>query len=214
MDETVLLLSHFGNASPVRKVLFPDEVEHLEQAKEIVLSASDMACRMLLCVLLSIRLSQETAHQEGLESGRAEAAALLKKIRNNNIRHLEETKAGIAGIIAEAVHHLIGIYPPGEQMAGHISRLLAPLQDQERLLITVSPENEQGLRERINLLVDSYPHVKRFDIASDPALSDVECIVESPVGRVTSSLQAQTSLILELLTDGQERAPKRIADDA
>lgn len=215
MDKTVSILSSFGCVTQTTQVLFPQDLCALEQGSSIIASANSDAQWIILHALVAREIAMTCAYEEGAKASQIMAASEMAKIARRNIKHLDELKNDIADIIAKALHHLVGSLHPADLITGHIGKLIARLQDQERLVINVSPDNENAVRERIQKLQESFPQIKRIDVAPDPELGMDSCIIESPVGRINSNLSSQIEIILEhiLMTDDvSQKGPQ--ADDA
>jgi type III secretion protein L len=90
----------------------------------------------------------------------------------------------------------------GKEVAVRLVRsALAVVSRQNQVTVLVAPENVEAVKAGLQQIMQPYPRVTLVEVLADPALAPGDCVLETKVGRVEASLEAQIETIVGALTD-------------
>ncbi|MGL4728799.1 MAG: FliH/SctL family protein [Bosea sp. (in: a-proteobacteria)] len=177
-----------------------DIAQRRNEAAQLVEQARSSASQMLT-----------RAREQGVEEGRqAITQSMLEDIRrivsdfSVLIRRREEA---LAGVVMQAVETIIGDLPPQERTRQVLSAALADLLDSFTVILKVSAEDLQMVRDILGKLQENGEAQNVISVVVDPLLSVGEMLLETERGRIHIGLQQQLSRLRAAL---QQAAQPRV----
>ncbi len=158
---------------------------------------------------------RETARQEGLEAGRAEAAAraaetaerlrgLCEELAGYKDRLYREARAQVLELTFALVEKLLG--PLAEADRGAVVRTveqaLQLLSDRESLTVRVHPGDLQAVARAKPRILQSFDGIRSFAVIEDPSVKPGGCEVQTPTAEIDARLETR----LEELVQAARRA--------
>lgn len=159
-------------------------------------------------LLADMTRAHEERRKDGFETGRREGAAaaaeLLARTTADVDAYLAGLEEGVADLALQIARRIAGERPAPELVARLAQEALAGFRRDQRLVVSVAPENYDELRRRLG--ADDPGHADRVTIAADPALGPLDCRVASPYATVDAGLDAQLAAVRRELV-GTDPAP-------
>ncbi|QQY07599.1 MAG: hypothetical protein JMM75_03005 [Candidatus Xiphinematobacter sp.] len=108
----------------------------------------------------------------------------------------------MAETIIEAVRILIQTTPDAERVLQLAAAAVERLQQQSWIVLCVHPEDIDG----VNILLEGWkkiflPRQMRVETRSSEEVGRGDCVLESPIGRIDVSLEAQLKVIQEQMQE-------------
>ena len=132
--------------------------------------------------------AKEDGYQAGLEAGREEHALKIMDTAMASVEYLERLEGDLARIVEEAVRKIIGAIPDGQLIVSLVRKALSTMRDDRRVVVKVSPEDEPAVREA---LLGAAQGSAFLDVRPDGRLQKGNCLLESELGVVEGSVEAQ-----------------------
>ncbi|QQY08477.1 MAG: type III secretion system stator protein SctL [Candidatus Xiphinematobacter sp.] len=148
------------------------------------------------------RRQQELGYQKGSEMARQEAMRHHWATIANTLDYLSALQEQMAETIIEAVRILIQTTPDAERVLQLAAAAVERLQQQSWIVLCVHPEDIDG----VNILLEGWkkiflPRQMRVETRSSEEVGRGDCVLESPIGRIDVSLEAQLKVIQEQMQE-------------
>ncbi|MFC3691167.1 FliH/SctL family protein [Chenggangzhangella methanolivorans] len=141
---------------------------------------------------------------EGFETGRREGAGASAELLAATSRDVDAYLGGLESEIAKLalsiVTRVVGERPPADLVSRLAREALAGFRRDQRLTLTVAPDNFDEVRRRLGL--DEPGFAERVTLSTDPALGPLDCRVASPFATVDAGLDAQLDAVRRALSGG------------
>lgn len=162
----------------------------------------DEAGRLHAAAVAATEAARETAYAEGHEAGRlagraageAEMTAELFRLALRDGEAQRERQASIARLAIEVVRHIAGEVGDPAMIAALAERAAATVAPDIATIVRVPPDALAETRARLG-------EREGLTIESDPTLSGVDCVVETPLGRTHAGLDTQIAQIERVWRD-------------
>ena len=167
-------------------------------------------------ILAEARLRQEEARKEGyaegLRQGKDACSKYLLGIMEKSREHLAESEGRIIALVLSVVKKILGEMDDKEVAVRLVRTALAVVSRQNKVTVLVAPQNVDAVKANLALIMQPYPRIATVEVMADPGLGEGDCVLETKVGRVESSLEAQlatlTGSLKELAPGRKERLEK------
>ena len=168
------------------------EVETVRHAAELLAEA----CRLRDAAVEEVAQARAAAHAEGLAAGqaqgRAEAdaqvAAALVELQARAVEQEVRRRGDIARLAIEVVRRVAGEVGEASFVAGLAERAAAALAPDQPAVVRVAP----GVADAVRARLSSHPAVT---VEADPAVTQVDCVLETTLGRTHAGLETQLGAI-------------------
>ena len=128
--------------------------------------------------------------QLGESEGKAAMADLLSEAAIAVKSHLRNSENHLREVVVAAVKRIIGEFDISEQVDRLVNLLVSQTKDEEKITLYVSPSQHDNIKGQAHQLAQQYD-IGSIDVMADPSLADDGCRVETPIGSVETSVNAQ-----------------------
>jgi type III secretion protein L len=153
------------------------------------------------------------AYEEGLRQGKEACARYLLGIAEKSREHLAESEGRIVALVISVVKKILGEMDDKEVAVRLVRNALAVVSRQNQVTVLVAPENVESVKANLDRITQPYPRLGRVEVVADPDLSGGDCVLETKVGRVEASLQAQLQAVIGALSDHVPGRKERLERD-
>lgn len=164
----------------------------------------DRARKEADALVADMRRAYEDKRREGYETGLREGAGAAAELLVKTTGQVDAYLAGLEGEIADLalaiVRRVAGEAAPPDFVARLAREALAGFRREQRLVVTVAPENYDELRRRLG--ADDPDFADRLTLSTDPSLGPLDCRVASPYAAVDAGLEAQLDAVRRELVGG------------
>ena len=143
--------------------------------------------------------TREEARRAGECQGREQAAEQLLKTTADIDEYLAGVERKLAAIVVDAVKKIIGDCDTLEAVSGMVVRALYHVRSENRISLQVSPEQADGIRERLAAMTTNYRNMGVVDVVAASAMADGACRLETAAGTIDTSLDRQIELLEKAL---------------
>ena len=145
----------------------------------------------------------EQGRRQGEAEGRKRAAALMADTVAAAQGQLRVSERRLIAIVMEAVRRIIGEFDDTELTSRLVRNLVAEAERQGRIRLRVSPGQLTTVRDLVRRMPSQPGEAKFVEVVADPSVDDRACRMESELGFVETSIDAQ----LEVLQAALENYP-------
>ena len=145
----------------------------------------------------------EQGRRQGEAEGRKRAAALMADTVAAAQGQLRVSERRLIAIVMEAVRRIIGEFDDTELTSRLVRNLVAEAERQGRIRLRVSPDQLATVRDLVRRMPSQPGEVELVEVVADPSVGDRACRMESELGFVETSIDAQ----LEVLQAALENYP-------
>ena len=143
----------------------------------------------------------EQGRRDGEEEGRKRAAALMAETVAAAQGQLRASEKRLIAIVVEAVGRIIGGFDDTELTSRLVRQLVGEAESEGRIRLRVSPGQLATVRNCVRELPSRHGEVAVVDVVADASVDDRACRMETELGIVETSVDAQ----LEVLQVALER---------
>ena len=137
------------------------------------------------------RKALERGRQEGAAEGRQTVAALMTNTAAAAQRFWQQSERRLVGIVVDALRRIIGEIDGSDVVAGLVEQLLGEVRDEGKIRLRVSPDQIRDVENRIVELSKKYSDIASIEVIGDRAVEQNACCVETELGVVNTSVEAQ-----------------------
>ncbi len=185
---------------PKKKIIKADDYLSYLQANEIIQKAEDKANEILLEAQKIYDEKKEEGYQDGILEGKMETAEKMLDTALAAVDYLEGLEENIVSLVSTAARKVIGEIDDKELIVRIVKNALLQVHSQQKVLIRVSPKDEEHVRNSLEFMLKSAPGSLSFiDVAVDPRMNKGDCILESELGILDASLETQLKIIEKTL---------------
>ncbi len=184
-------VSEAGDAielAPGQKIIALNEYLKLERAENIVDVAIKKADDMTERAQQAYQLQEELGYEEGVEIAKAEMAKKMIANSQHAIDYLAHLEKQVVDVVLAAVRKIIGDYDDAERARLVVGNMLSAVKAQQNLTLRVAP-NACELSN--SLVIDDAAERAQLSIIVDEELPGDSFILETPMGVMDGSLEAQ-----------------------
>lgn len=134
---------------------------------------------------------KKRGYKEGRDAARVEQSAHMIDIISQTVDYFSKVEVQMVDLVMEAVRRIANDFDDRDKVLKVVRNSLSLVRNQKFITVKVHPSQCAVIEESIKGLLDSYPAVEHIDIASDPALMEDACIIESDIGRIEASMTGQ-----------------------
>lgn len=138
---------------------------------------------------------------EGMRQGKDASARYLIGIVEKSQEHLAESEERIIALVISVVKKIFSEMDEKEVAVRLVRSALAVVSRQNQVTVLVAPELVEAVKARLHDIMQPYPRVTAVQVLADAKLAVGDCVLETKVGRVEASLEAQIETIVGALTD-------------
>lgn len=137
----------------------------------------------------------EQGRRDGEAQGRKRAAALMSDTVAAAQGQLRASEKRLIAIVMEAVRRIIGEFDDTELTAKLVRKLVAEAESEGRIRLRVSPGRLTAVQDRVRRMPGRTGGVELVEVVADPSVEDRACRMETELGFVETSVDAQLEVL-------------------
>lgn len=139
--------------------------------------------------------AHDRGYAEGQRAGRDEFARAVAELSGQFAQHRERVEQEIASLALAALRLMVASIGDEAMLTGITRRAVAAVVPDGRILVEASPAMCPAIKRALAPLDEG----SRITLQPDPALSDRQCRVTAPNGRIVADLDVQLDAIARRL---------------
>lgn len=160
-------------------------------AKALVEHAREKAEAIVASAQAAFDAERERGYAEGREAALLDQAEKMIETVGRTVDYFGGVENKMVELVMHAVRKVVDGFDDKEKVVIVVRNALAVVRNQKHMTLRLHPDEVEVVRERVNELLAAYPGVGYLDIMADARLSQGACILESEIGMVEASLDAQ-----------------------
>ncbi len=177
--------------APTARLLKAADYALLLEAESILDAARAEAEALRQQAVADCALEKERAYAQGMAEGKMEMAERMFSTISASVDYLENMETMVVELVMKALRKIIDDMDDRERVQSVVRKALGYVRSQKRVLLRISPEDAELLRDWLADLHKEFAGIGVLDTAVDPHLSRGDCILESELGLIDASLDVQ-----------------------
>lgn len=153
---------------------------------------------------------QQAGYEQGLTQARIEMAAQMLDTVERTVAYLGALEHRVVDLVMMAVRKVLGEFEEIDLTQRIVHQALQIIRNQPQATIRVCPAHAERLQQQLHDVLAGYHALRLVEVVSDPRLQQGNCILETEIGVVEASLEAQLSALERAL---RSRLQKRTDTD-
>ena len=191
MATPIVLTNNNLYVDPSCKVLKARDYESWLDAQDIIGQAEEQAEAIAEQAREMYQQEKERGYEDGLDESKAEQAEQMLKVVSRTINYLASIEKAMADILFSGVKKIIGDFDEEALAVGLIKSALQHVRNEKQVTIRIPPSQYNMVQARISDILEEYEGVSFIDLVADQRLSTGDCIMESEIGVVETSVDIQ-----------------------
>lgn len=171
-------------------------------AAEILTAAQDRAAEML-----------EAGRGEGLRQGKETSSRYMVGIVAKSRDHLQENEERVIALVLAVLKKILGGMDEREVVVRTVRSAMAVVSRQNQVTVMVAPDKVEAVKSSLRHIMQPYPRVNAVEVVADPKLKGPDCVLETKMGRVESSLESQLETLMGTMSDLVPERRERLERD-
>lgn len=176
---------------PTRKIIKAGEYSDMVQAQDILAEATKRAEEIMAEARMEYVREKERGYQDGLIEAKMEMAERMIDHVTSSVDYLERMEITIVDIVMQSLRKLIDGMDDEERITKIVHKSVSYFRGQKKVIIRVSPEEYNTVRDKILDYRRDYPGIDFLDVVSDARLDKGGCTLESDIGVIDAGLDTQ-----------------------
>ena len=182
--------------APGVRVLRAADYASLVEANRLLAMAEQRAAAMASDAEKAYEERRRQGYEDGLMEGRMEQSEKMLETAMQAVEYIEGVEGKLVDVVTSAVRKIIGELDDRECTVRVVRNALAAVRSQQRVLIRVSPDDKDSVRQALAAMISASPGAATFlDVTADPRMKPGDCILECELGVVDASLETQLKAI-------------------
>ena len=137
----------------------------------------------------------EQGRRDGEAEGRKRAAALMADTVAAAQGQLRVSEKRLIAIVMEAVRRIIGEFDDSELTSRLVRKLVGEAESEGRIRLQVSPGRLTTVQDRVRRMPGRHGGMELVEVVADPSVDDRGCRMETELGFVETSVDAQLEVL-------------------
>jgi type III secretion protein L len=187
------LVGNRPSPQPGQQVLKAREAMTFFEAEELVTALQARTRDLDASAETIYRQRHEDGYRDGLQAGKMEYAGKILETVMSSVEYLENLEVSLVRIVGEITRKLLGEMEHDEVIVRLVRQALHAVRSERKVMVRVSVKDETAVRQGLaGLLQQKDGGAAGFlEIVPDPDLLPGSCILESEMGVIEASLEAQ-----------------------
>ena len=176
------------------------KVDQMEQeAQQIIADAHEQADKIRADAHKEYEEQKENGYQVGLDESRTKHAYEINKTVALCNEYLLSYESSLIDIVLQSITKLIGRFDDSELTERVVKEGLKAIRSQKQIVLKVAVDQVSTLQERMSVILADYPDVGYVDVVGDARLTTGDCVLETDIGVVDSSITGQLTALTAAL---------------
>ena len=184
---------------PTQRVLKKEEHAFLLEGQAIITAAQHEAALIKQQALAEAETKRQEGFNKGQDEGKAAIADQILATMTQSAAYFSRVEDVMIDLVMRSVRHVLGEMDQRAIIERIVHRALESTRNENQVTVRVSPRQADGIKARINDLVTKFPKIQFLDVQPDTRLPEDGCVLETEIGVVDASLEAQLKAIEKAL---------------
>jgi type III secretion protein L len=192
---------------PAARIVRAHEIAAYREAEALMAEARAQAEAIVIDAHAAFEAAQQRGYDEGRQQAAREAAAhMAEQVARTDAYH-QQAEDRLVDVVVQALRKIVMDYSDRERALQAVRSALALVRTQKQVTVRVHPEDAEHVRAQAAALIADYPAVQWLDVVPDPQLGAGCCVLETDIGIVESSVQAQLDALEAALRQARGHTP-------
>jgi type III secretion protein L len=181
--------------TPVGKILRARDLAALVDARGLLAQAREQAARIIENAQSAYAAERARGYAEGQEAARLEQVAAMLALTEQKAAYLKRVEEEIVELVMASMRKIFADFNDQDQVLTVVRSGLTLLRQQKQVVLRVNAADAEIVRLAMQELLAAFPGVDYIDVCADDHYPRGECRLETEVGTVQTSLQAQLAIL-------------------
>ena len=177
--------------APGSRVVKRADIGALAEAEALLADARAQADAILAGAEAAFEAERRRGWEEGLAEVRMEEAEKMIETVGRTVDYFSKVETDMVDLVMNAVRRIMDDFDDTDKVLMAVRNALSVVRNQKQMTLRLHPQQVELVRTRVNELLAAYPGVGYLDLVPDGRLAMQECILESEIGMVESSVEGQ-----------------------
>lgn len=193
--------------------IYKEKMDALEKEKEMILEKAHADAELIIqeannakeniaeeAKMQGISIGKEEGYESGYKEGYNEAKAIIDEALNikstsmaNTDQYIQSIESEVVNLVIDSIKKVVDIIreEDKELVIKLIGLGLSKITSSEHLILKVSNEDLEIVREHKNNILALYPRIEEIEVKEDFSLNKGDCIIVTESGDVDARLETQ-----------------------
>lgn len=196
MDNIYKIVDDKITIAPGTKIIKAEQLEVIYNAQSIIDKSKEVASEITKKAEETYKLRYAEGFKAGVEEGKGEYSFKIMDMLMSQVDSLAKLELDLANVVIDAVKKIINDIPEDELVVKIVRQGINTVRGQKRVVVRISPMDEKAVKEDLKLMLVSSDGTSGYvEIQVDSNLHRGDCILETPLGIVNSSLDNQLKIL-------------------
>ncbi len=179
------------------RVIKATEYQSFVAANMLIAQAQKQSEQFVKNASESVKKMRKAAYVEGLEQGQKESTEQIVRLSRQVDHYLLTLEKQLSEFVMQAVQKIVKEFDDNTLVMSAVRKGLKQMRDQKQLTLRVAPELVQ---ETEHSIAESIQDNIKIEVIGDAKLSGGDCVLESEIGIVNSSVPVQLQALTASLS--------------
>ncbi len=180
---------------PAARIVRAADYAALADAETLLANARAQADAIVAGAQAAFEAERQRGYDDGRESALMDQAEKMIETVGRTVDYFTNVENEMIDLVMMAVRKVVDGYDDREKALIVVRNALAVVRNQKQMTLRLHPDEVEVVRANVNDLLAAYPGVGYLDILPDGRLEKGSCILESEIGLVEASLDAQVAAV-------------------
>lgn len=181
---------------PGTKIVRAEQLESLLDSQAIIDQSKVIANEIKEKAEVVYKERYDEGYENGYNEGKDEYTSKIMDMLMSQVDSLNKLELDLANVVIDSVKKIINEIPDNELVIKIVRQGINTVRGQKRVVVRISPADEGIVREDLKLMLISNDGSSGYlEIHVDSSLHHGDCILETPLGIVNSSLDNQLRIL-------------------
>lgn len=177
------------------KIVKAEQFSQLMAAHQALADARRYAHDLRAQAEASVAAARQQGYEQGVQQARAELSTLITETTANLESAFVGLEARIVNTVLSALQQILREIDDRTVMQRLVRRVLAEGRAQKQLRLRVAASQFDQVNEWLSEVLREFPEVEFIDVLKDPNGAPGTCVLESELGVIDASLDAQLAAV-------------------
>ena len=180
---------------PDQKVLKAADYRRFLEADALIAEASQEAKRIRSEASEAAVEAEKRGYEDGLIEGKMQMAEQMIDNVSATVNYLANVEVRMVELVINAVRKIVGEIDDRQRILGVVRQVLTVARNEKRVILRVCRSEVDTIKSQMDELLRANSSITFIDVVADPRLTPGDCILETEVGVVEATLDAQVEAL-------------------
>ncbi|MCR5084576.1 MAG: HrpE/YscL family type III secretion apparatus protein [Succinivibrionaceae bacterium] len=199
MPKSFYSLKEGFSLSPGRRVIPAGDYADFLNAEDMLAQVRSAVEKAKAQAEQVYRKRYDEGYQDGLEAGKAEYAEKMIDMVMTSVDSIESLEGQLVDVVTESVTKILGEFDPQDRVRRTVRQALNSVRGSKTVTIRVCAQEEPLARNALGSFLGVAESSGYVDLRIDANLRPGDCVLETEMGVVDSSIESQLRILREAL---------------